>query len=386
MALPVTISGVSFLDTAMGKCGPFLSGGAFYAVFLDSTDEGNLDVFKATDPTDAWTQSATVDTGGASDVLAYAAVQDGTNIHIVTHVGSTTNLDYHVFAMASDSFSTSSEDVGVAAGASTSPPWVDIAVRSDGDIVVTFAGATETVHGAARQRASYVIKTSTTWGSEITLGGTGAATSFMVPTIVRGESDKMHMTYRDDTNADVYHKSLTSADSLSSAEAINDNAATPANGAIVRSVYYDDGGVERITTGWGDASPFHIFTSEIDDDATPGAEEDATDAAVVNSAGETVSIASMAVETKKVHLLLASTDSDLFHTTNDDSGGWDTDVEELDAISLVAISSNVYARSGTKLAYIYDDGGTIKYNEVNLGAPPDPVTAVSRRTLLGVGF
>ena len=54
-------------------------------------------------------------------------------------------------------------------------------------------------------------------------------------------------------------------------------------------------------------------------------------------------------------------DRDLFHDKNKTA-----DVEELDGVTVNRISCNVYDRSGAKLAYVYDDGGTIKYNEVNL--------------------
>ena len=75
-------------------------------------------------------------------------------------------------------------------------------------------------------------------------------------------------------------------------------------------------------------------------------------------------VASLAIDGTDEHLLYAnSSDSDLYHDKNDG-----TDTEILDAVTINRISSNVYDRTThTRLAYVYDDGGTIKYNEVQLG-------------------
>ena len=63
-------------------------------------------------------------------------------------------------------------------------------------------------------------------------------------------------------------------------------------------------------------------------------------------------------------MIFAGSGSDIFTDSNNDRGGWGTDVEELDGITCNLITSNVYTRAGVVvLAYVYDDGGTIKYNE-----------------------
>jgi len=63
-----------------------------------------------------------------------------------------------------------------------------------------------------------------------------------------------------------------------------------------------------------------------------------------------------------------SASADLWSDAQTDGGSWGTDVEELDAVTINRVSCNVYDRSGSKLAYVYDDGGTIKYNEKSLAA------------------
>jgi hypothetical protein len=51
----------------------------------------------------------------------------------------------------------------------------------------------------------------------------------------------------------------------------------------------------------------------------------------------------------------------------------------LDAVTINRISCNIYPRDGAiKLAYVYDDDGDIKYNEVSISAPTAPAMANSR--------
>lgn len=71
------------------------------------------------------------------------------------------------------------------------------------------------------------------------------------------------------------------------------------------------------------------------------------------------------------HCLYADhTTQDLFHDQQADGGAWGTDIERLDAVTVNGVSCNVYDRFGTKLAYVYDDGETVKYNEVDIAAAP----------------
>ncbi len=58
-------------------------------------------------------------------------------------------------------------------------------------------------------------------------------------------------------------------------------------------------------------------------------------------------------------------DQDLYYLTSTNNGtDWDTETEEIDAITVNFISANIYVRgSDTVMAYVYDDAGTQKYNE-----------------------
>ena len=88
VALPTTISGVDFLDTAsQGRSKPHISSaGNVYKVFRDGTANDGLDVYKATDPTDSFSQVASVTINGAANILlGIATFQDGDNLHPENH-------------------------------------------------------------------------------------------------------------------------------------------------------------------------------------------------------------------------------------------------------------------------------------------------------------
>ena len=145
MAVPVTITGVNLNVTNMGSCrmGPFRSSaGNFYGVFRDSTDATLLDIYRATDPTDSWSQIASLDVGTAN-IINWSAHQVGDNLHIA--VLDTAALTYSVFSMATDSFTTSNEATGATPVVTDGNNKCGITLRSDGDIIIMYNGAVDTI-------------------------------------------------------------------------------------------------------------------------------------------------------------------------------------------------------------------------------------------------
>jgi len=209
----------------------------------------------------------------------------------------------------------------------------------------------------AKDRVDFAKRVGGSWTADQAVDD-GGKVNFRAGGLCRGESDKFHLMYQDATNFDAVHKSLTlgSPDTLSSAENVNDNAGGGV-GTVSAPVYYDDAGVERITAIWERGSDGNQYSSEIDDDGTPGAEEVIT--------GTSSGIANCpAVDEKTVWFLWKGADSDLFSDSNVNSAGWGTDNEELDNITLNFLRSNIYQRgSDVVLAYVYEDVSTIRYNE-----------------------
>jgi len=371
MALPVTISSVIIPDQNY-YIGPFLSGGNFYTVLLDSTDESLVEVHKATDPTSSFSEQDSANKPNTTDDIRSMWVhQEGTDLHIVhgENDGTTTaRYGYSVFHMATDLWDGTIVNEEIEASVTTvatSQVSCSISVRSDGDVVVLYNGAIDTVHGAPRQRVDYRRREGGTWSSAIAVDN-AAEFNWFGSVIVRGSSDRMHFFFKNDTQDDAYQRTLTSGNSLEAFPSAGDTATDTDEHIFGPGVSYDDGGTQRVRCPYADASA-QISYAEFDSADTPGAFT--VNADVGDNTVQLLNrgpVACLSADGTDEHLLYADdTDQDLFHDKNDG-----TDDEILDGVTINRISCNVYDRSGTRLAYVYDDGGTIKYGEVSLVVAP----------------
>jgi len=389
MALPRTISGID-TPSDLHFSPPVRDGnGNHYVVVLDSADISIIEVWKADNGDAAW---AEVDSGNhpnsASNIQSLWVYPDGTRLKIITQNVSD-GVEYHEFALSddgsADQWITTTE--AVATLTESLGQSCAIAVRSDGDKAAFFSGEVERLKGTDYRRISYSIHEGTAWGDVSGTIDDGGTVDYTAVAVVMGASDKIHIFYKDDTNSDLYHKSLNSSNTLSSAEIVNDTALDVVNDNIIPGVYYDASGTERITIGWEDSSGNTVYTAEIDNDGTPGAEESASDNTVQDDLS-IVPVACLAVDpaTDTVYLVYANdADQDLYLDENVNSGGWGTDTEILDAVTVNRISGdNVYQidNGDTVLAYVYDDAGTIKYNEYVLVSSGATV-ALNTLTLAG---
>lgn len=388
MALPVTISGVAFSKQNY-FCGPWIDGNGNVYSFNQDTTTAQLDriiMSKATDPTDSFAEQDSAGrpdpTTDNADARTAWGVQDGDTIHIAGSwyfgVGGI-HYTYNTFT-TSDHGGTPDEWVVVdeviedpANGSAVGEVSISIVARSDGTVVVIYNGDEDSVMGNPFARVDYNIRSSGgTWGGPVTLvADDKAAVDWFGSVAVLGASDKTHFFYKDDANSDLKHTSLTSGDSLSSVQDIDTLVNNNAHVAV-RGVYYDDGGTERIRVAYEDSSE-RLSLAQIDNDGTPGSVVAISDNDVrdINEAP----VACLAVDDTTVHLLYGvdvaspSDDDDLFHDQADapqDSGDWGTDTEFLDAVTINRISCNVIDRSGKKLAMVYDNAGTIQYNEKDI--------------------
>ena len=367
MALPTTISGVLLPNSGQPFFfGPFISGGNIYAVFEDSTTAGLLNVVKATDPTASFaTQDASNAPDAGTTIVSLWAFQDGTDLKIVTATATGPEYRYHVFHMATDLWDGTLKNETIE-DVKDQPPIcaVSCAVRSDGDVIVLYNGDMDAVMGADWRRVDYARR-EPSWTVGVNVAGDSLESSWVSGATIRGASDKMHFLYMDSTNADAYQRSLSSANSLGTQHTLDTTVAALGGQVFIPAVYYDDAGIERITIAYHD-SDSTLQALVVENDGTPGTPSNLSDAAVGQSRG------CLAVENgtiKKVHALFPdSGTSDLFYDVNQDEAGWGTDVEILDAVTVSKLSCTVYDRSGTKLAYVYNDGGTVKYNEKSLSS------------------
>lgn len=375
MALPVTISAVQFPDQNY-YCGPFLSGGNFYVVLLDSTDASIVEVYKATDPTSSFSEQDSANKPNATNnVKSLWVDQDGTDLYISHQEASTQRVGYSIFHMATDLWDGTVVDEAIITptGVTDVAVGCSISFRSSDSIpIVLYNGTIDNLHGEDRQRVDYARRTGGSWTVDIAVDNAGAD-SWFGSVIVPGSSDRMHFFFTNFDDLDGFQRTLTSGNVLETFPASGGNVAANVEHEFIPGISYDDGGTQRIRCGFMDpTSPFKASYAEFDSSDTPGAYT--VNANVSDNGMRFLSdspVACLAVDGTDEHLLYADgIDKDLYQDKNDTAN-----VEILDAVSVNRISSNVYNRSGTKLAYVYDDDGTIKYNEVDIAVGGTEINA-----------
>ncbi len=382
MALPVSFDSDLSVGTRNSSHPPFKgSDGEFYVVLRGTTGAAgtdNISLQNATDPTDSFAEVATLEIVSGVELLSIWSVQDGDTVHVSMQ---DTNRDvyYSSADLSGDSLSAevqieaiTTPDDGPDANACS------IAVESTGsDIVVAYQGDPDMEMGTeyARIDANRSDDSGATWGGPISIDNAGAD-HWTGPVIVLGSSDRMHIFFKDDTNDDGYQRTLTSGDSLETFPSSFQANFPNTNYNFGHGISYDDGGTQKVRC------PFQILTGSnlghtalLDSADAPTVTDEAVTGTNPSSGAGNTLIAGMASDGTDEHYLYAdSSTQDLFRDVNTGSG-WGTDTEVLDAITCNHVSPNVYDRSGQKLAYIYDDGGTVKYNEVVLGAAATTITA-----------
>lgn len=384
-AFPTTISGVTFLPTqSQGRSRPYISSaGNVYFVFRDGSTNTDLDVFKATDPTTSFSQTATLTLTGSAVLHGVGSIQDGDNIHIATQDDGD-KLLYHVFSMSSDSFTTSNEAVTSAIGTNVNAEKaISIELETGGDIIIFYQGASENVQGQ-KERVNTAYKVGGSWTVDQAVDDGGAVNYFLGGIVRGGGVNKFHLVYKDDTNSDALHKSVQDVDgTLSSVETMNDTSLNAVDFAVVQPVYYDTSGIERITAIWGAGSTTR--TGVIEDDGIPEPEKIMSSLVRTNSE---FLVVSQSVDDLTIHIFITDTEDDLFTAfSEDDALFWLSGGEELDAVEIRFITSNVYQRgSDIVLAYVYDDAGAIKYNEKILRSVVEGSTQGARGARTGFTF
>lgn len=399
MALPVTISGAVFPEQNY-YCGPFKSSaGHFYTIMRESSSILNIGAFRATDPTDSFAES---DSGNrpslSARVRAIWVYPVSDVLHIAHQEQGSGRVGYSTFDMAGNSnlglwgtVDLLVEEPGAANFGASSSVSCSIAVDSEsGDVMVLYNGAQDKVMGQDRDRVDFAVKVNgsftqvgtTVDGSPI---GDGDEEDWFGSVIVRGSvsggRSRFHFFFKNDTLSDAFQRTAVwggSTYDLETFPTAGDTTVATLNHAFGPGISYDDGGTQRVRCPYLDGVTFDIAYAEFDSVDAPGAftvNAAISDFDVVDINGSPVLC--MAVDGTDEHLLYAQiTTNDLFHDKNDG-----TDVEVLDDVTVNRISCNVYDRSGTKLAYVYDDGGTIKYNEVDIGvaAPAIPPFLFEKR-------
>ena len=370
MALPVTIAGVAF-PANHWNVGPFKSsGGNYYIVFLDSGDLSIVEMWKATDPTSAFSEVDSADKPDLTNVAGSMwALQISDVLHIATQETTTGRVGYHTFDMATDEWGTVNEAVHTPANDPTNSAC-SIDLRADGDIVISHMAATDTIAVTAYRRVAYSRKEVGSWTTNVSFCDNAATDDFTGPMVIIDSSDRSHFVWRNDDIDDGLHRTLNSSNTLDGTTTTYDAAADPAEETMTSPLLiYTRSGSETLAFAYLNASSQpNLAYGTVGDTITFSTE--AISAVAVDRPNVTAQIV-LATLNNKLHLLYVDdTSNDLFYDT-DNGGSWTTDIEVLDAVNVLRLSGNIYDRAGNyKFAFAYLNGATITYNEYDLGAVP----------------
>jgi hypothetical protein len=368
--LPGDIPGIS--PEAQGHVGPFRDGnGNLYTVSEITAADPRMKMMKSSDGGQSWVEVDGVNRPARNDLEAVWIVQQGNALYII-HQKSGAQVYHHVFNTSDASTNPNRwilKDQTVAAPSSPPEQYVSLVILSNGDLWAFYA---------AGSRVGYRKKPAGgSWGAERILDtvSTGQVVA------VRAANDRTHIFYKDGTNGQIKHRSLTPDGTLSSAERVDDNGVHSKHSPMTNAVYYDDDGVETVVVAWADRVGL-LKSARVLDDGTPTAEVTLSGAPVLIDPDATTNraaVAHLAIDARKVHAVWAdSATADIFYDTNEDDTGWGVDAEIRDAVAAHWLYCSVFTHSagngGAKvLGYIYDnstdnnpDTPDIEYHELSL--------------------
>lgn len=387
MAFPVTVSTDSF--ASRGIAGPYVSsGGNVYIVFA-SSNRLNLRALKATDPSTSFAGVGTdVVIGAGSDVIwAIAGQQLGDNIHVLTRnsidAGSV-DIRYHVFSMASDSWTTTNEMVVTNATFATGGPAiytnVGIAVRSSGTVLACYNGSAETVSTVLYDRVYYARRVAGVWTADIPIGNAGVAANWIGGAAILNAGNRVNFFFQDASNGRTYQRTLDSANALEALPAAFDSTTEAWESHEQRGVWNTAMSIVSF--------PWYSANNQIDR-AVVSAQDVPSLSLGANITGATLVltapyryVASHAVDSTTIWNAFIDTASDIYLNSNENGAGWSTPFLFL-TTSASSIYTNVYTRSNALvLGMVFVDVNP-KYHEYTLSTMGVPSIGLPNSLMLG---
>ena len=384
MALPVTIAADTVAQNSYH--GPFKSsGGAFYTILENATPDGNIEAWKATDPTSSFAEQ---DSGTRPNFVAAAlslnVFQDGDLLHVAAQ-NSSDDVYYARFNMASDVWDTpdaTNEEELVDGAPNGTTDACDIAVLSAAygtggthvKIRVVYQGATDMDMGSNFERVdeSNSVDDGATWSAvtQIDNGASAAAIHYIGPRIVLppSNSDQCHVFMNDATV--LAHRAIAGDDTLRTYQKSSSFPVAATDYPLTHGIGFLRSSVSKVRIGFQNLSNSDLTVLEFDaftDDSDPGPEPESTVHADDVQTDNLSIDACLAVDGSTIRgLYVKATNDDLFEFDDGDSDTYTVQSTAHVTGTVNHISCNVYDRSGAKLAMIYDDAGTVKYDEIDL--------------------
>ena len=358
-----------------------------------------LAMMKSTDGGITWSPVDEINLPTEGDWAGACSVATDTHIHILHHTG--TDVVYHQFAMSAagsnpDTWRTTDESLEstITAGLQVG----SLVVRST-EIVAVYQMLSGGNDGVYYKKRNSLGDTGTwdTTGTEI---DATASVDFYAPSAVKEiGSNIVHIFYKDNTNGDIWHKSLNASDTLSGRELVEGNAGTAISRqvAMTNAVAWQDGADEYVMVAVQDISNDFLYSVTIKNDASPGTRRAAASEDVEHdNSGSRAPQAALCVNGKDIHLLFAQdVGGDIYITKSVNDAAWDAPIGLETGVERKCnnISGLVHTHNGgnggaTVVAYTWDDHvgdgsytGDIWYNEYEVTAPSVPILKYADETI-----
>ncbi|HEX9569071.1 MAG TPA: hypothetical protein VF987_05275, partial [Rhodospirillales bacterium] len=237
-------------------------------------------------------------------------------------------------------------------------------------MIIIYNGATTSVMGTAYDRIYFKVSTDNgaTWGTgfEYSAGGKSVEAHYERPSCEIGDSDTLHTVYAQSAN--LMQRALSSADVLQTERDTGFDVTAPdtsiltigkgqtfSRSATTRLRFpYKDGSADTHVLRFDAAADPSTFAS----DAIDGTNDQLDDGG-----------SQLALDGSTIHAMwVRSVDSDLYTDNDEDADTWNSAASSFTG-TVTLISANIYTRSGSKvLAHVFDDAGTVKYDEDSLAA------------------
>ena len=174
--------------------------------------------------------------GHINPVKSMWVYEDGSDLHVATQQLNG-RVAYHVFDPGTDTWTTSDEFV-VTNNPNVGFEACSIALRSDGDVIIGYSG-----NDAGDDAIFYARKEGASWTTNVQVDGSASTNNYRGPVVVLGASDRVHFFYRNVSNVALssLHRSLSSANSLDTADQVIDTTVGGVSFIFAHGVSYVSG-------------------------------------------------------------------------------------------------------------------------------------------------
>lgn len=379
--MPVTITGIS---TSIPIAGPFKSSaGSFYFIGVSSADATKIRAYKATDPSNSWSNVGTDPAITNAVTVDWISVwSDGSTLHVGTAStpSDSTTADYYykTFDMSSDSWTAMNEAIatGVAVNAAAGTKrGISICKRtSSGEMLVLYQG-TYLYMSALYAAVYYTRRTGTdTWTSGVNVYVDN--TEIYAPRVIADpQNDRCYFSYCR-SNTSIYLQVISAANALSGTQNLTIATLSGVYPPSITSITgWNDNGTSRfvVASASGTAGSLVLTRWEGGDSITR------TTVNIASTAGRPIRIIHDGTNTgtSDVWVIYRNTsDSDLYvkQSTNDgatlgsETSAFTATINADVVMSIDADRQGLIISTGYYfvIPYFVNDNGTLKYNEYSV--------------------